>query len=426
MHNYLLASILILLPACSGSSDDIPADASTGGTGTTMASGDATASGDTPTSSGGLVCGNGLLDEGEDCDGAELGGKACFDIDAAKPLGSLVCAGDCRFDSSGCNAAGSLVALNEVTSIGSEDGPYIDDAIELHNPYKDPVDLSGWILSDHSAFPGDKTYVFPVGTILAPAEFLVLTRSDLPFGLSNNDEETVYLANADGALIDRVTVEGVDAWIAYCRLPDGVGLWQRCDSTLGGANVAASSICGNGTREGKEPCEGADLGGADCTALGYAGGALSCTAACVLQTGTCTAVSPVVLNEVSSSDDGIELFNSSDTPVDISGWLVTDDPVGPDYDPMLDVLKANLPAGTILEPGGYLVLPQGNLPGHHPFGLNEAGDMVTLLQADLSFVDQVAYSPGLAETSYCRHPDGPGNPWVADCIPTFGSVNAVP
>jgi hypothetical protein len=436
MRTHLLAPALVaLILACSGASSD-STDPSTGGTDDPTATGDVPTTGSDVPTTGGPLCGNAMIDGGEDCDGAELGGMACADVDPATPNGALACAANCKFDSSGCAAAGgAFIALNEVTSLGADVGPFagLGDAIELYNPGDAAIDLSGWQMSDAPALPVDKTYVFPPGTTLAPGEYLVLTAyddvaltGDFPFGLSSSNEETLTLADADGAQVDQVIFSGADATLSYCRLPDGTGAWQLCDSTLGGANIAASMICGNGTREGTEPCEGADLGGATCETLGYAGGALSCTATCTFETGMCTSPSAVILNELESTDDQIEVFNSSDMPVDISGWILTDDPGGDTYDPALDLEKLVFPPMSTLPANTYLVVPKGDLPGQHPFGLSASGDTVTLLQADLTFVDQVTYGAQLASVSYCRIPDGPGNPWVADCVPTFGAPNTKP
>jgi hypothetical protein len=46
--------------------------------------------------------------------------------------------------------------------------------------------------------------------------------------------------------------------------------------------------CGNGTIESPERCDGADLGGASCTSIGYTlGGPLACTASCTFDTSGC-------------------------------------------------------------------------------------------------------------------------------------------
>jgi hypothetical protein len=47
-------------------------------------------------------------------------------------------------------------------------------------------------------------------------------------------------------------------------------------------------ICGNGVLEGTEECDGADLGGTDCTDLGFPGGTLGCTAGCAFDESDCS------------------------------------------------------------------------------------------------------------------------------------------
>jgi hypothetical protein len=48
-------------------------------------------------------------------------------------------------------------------------------------------------------------------------------------------------------------------------------------------------MCGNGTIDGAEQCDGTELGGADCMAQGLAGGSLSCTANCTFDVAGCVA-----------------------------------------------------------------------------------------------------------------------------------------
>lgn len=47
-------------------------------------------------------CGNGQLDAGEDCDGANLNGMTCVSLGAGFVSGDLACGADCSFDSSRC------------------------------------------------------------------------------------------------------------------------------------------------------------------------------------------------------------------------------------------------------------------------------------------------------------------------------------
>ena len=51
------------------------------------------------------VCGNGVIETGEQCDGGNLGGTSCTDLGYTG--GTLACAGNCTFDVSGCSNNGS-------------------------------------------------------------------------------------------------------------------------------------------------------------------------------------------------------------------------------------------------------------------------------------------------------------------------------
>jgi hypothetical protein len=61
-----------------------------------------------------------------------------------------------------------------------------------------------------------------------------------------------------------------------------------CTFDLGGCVPNPPETCGNGTIESPESCDGANLGAATCTSLGYASGALACTAGCGFNTAGCT------------------------------------------------------------------------------------------------------------------------------------------
>jgi cysteine-rich repeat protein len=56
-----------------------------------------------------LLCGNTTLDSGEECDGALLGGMTCATVPGGFTDGTLTCASDCRFDTSGCSTCGNNV-----------------------------------------------------------------------------------------------------------------------------------------------------------------------------------------------------------------------------------------------------------------------------------------------------------------------------
>jgi Lamin Tail Domain len=434
------ALVVTAVLACSSSSPSDDDESSgtgneSGSTGPTTDAESSTASG--PDSTGGdPVCGNDSIDEGEECDGTDLGGKSCADIDPSYVDGTPACGASCTFDTTGCMQApgAAMVTLNEMTSTPVTAGPYTGapDAIELYNAGTGSAELAGWRISDDPGFATDSTYTFPAGTTLAAGEFMVLVgigindMGDYPFGISDDSEETITLDDGTGTPIDAVTLDGFDARISWCRIPDGSGAWTWCDQSFAATNVEATTACGNGMLEGDEACDGDDLNGATCEGLGlgFSGGTLSCSPACVPDASGCITDSQVVINELESTGDDIELFNDGDADVDISGWVITDDDVAGSYDPDVDREELVFPAGTVIGAGGYLVVAAGDGPGQHPFGLSGGGDQLTLLQVSpVVVIDNVSYGDGEADVSYCRQPNGPGGTWTADCDPTMGGAN---
>ncbi|QDG52342.1 lamin tail domain-containing protein [Persicimonas caeni] len=133
---------------------------------------------------------------------------------------------------------------------------------------------------------------------------------------------------------------------------------------------------------------------------------------------TAMPASPVVLNEITSDgDDNIELVNTGETEVDISGWYVVDDAydtaTGEPADHRYDFAD-----GTALAPGEYLVLVEAD---DHQFGLGKE-DGVRLFDADDQLLDETAWPDLAAEISWCRTPDGTGD--FQECAEaTFGEPN---
>ena len=94
---------------------DEAGDAEAGSSGTTDTS-DTT---DADTTGG--TCGDGVIDPGEACDGADLGGSDCLEQGFAG--GELACAGDCTLDTSGC--------VDQLCGNGAIEGDEACDGAEL-------------------------------------------------------------------------------------------------------------------------------------------------------------------------------------------------------------------------------------------------------------------------------------------------------
>jgi hypothetical protein len=142
------------------------------------------------------------------------------------------------------------------------------------------------------------------------------------------------------------------------------------------------------------------------------------------------ASSPVVINEVLAQnvngavdengqhEDWVELHNTSNLPVDISGTWLSDS---------LVVLKYQFPVGTVVPANGVLRVwcdedgTQG--PLHANFKLSAGGEAVAFYAASgLSLHDSITFGQQAADVSTGRVVDG-GLPWVTFPAPTYLAAN---
>ncbi len=105
----------------------------------------------------------------------------------------------------------------------------------------------------------------------------------------------------------------------------------------------------------------------------------------------------------------VEIYNGSTTSIDLDGWKVDDGEGGGS--------PLHLPAGSIAESGGYLVV---DLPNSL---LNNDGDSIRLIRPDGVVADTTSYASSAADTSHCRALDGS---WYESEQPTPGAPNIPP
>jgi len=108
--------------------------------------------------------------------------------------------------------------------------------------------------------------------------------------------------------------------------------------------------------------------------------------------------------------DWIELYNASDTPIDLGGMYLTDD--------LDEPAKFRIPDGETIPAGGYYLFmadddaheDQGAI--HTNFVLNAGGDRIALFNDDgATLIDSIDFDdiPQRTDVSYGRHPDGSDN-----------------
>ena len=145
-------------------------------------------------------------------------------------------------------------------------------------------------------------------------------------------------------------------------------------------------------------------------------------------------ITPVRINEVSADDgiyvneywkrnDWVELYNTTDTPVDVEGMYLTDNP---DKPKKYQISKESTNANTVIPAHGFLVIWCDKLETkerlHASFKLAAEGDELQLMAADGSWTDSFVYNSMNSDQTVGRYPDGSSNV-VTMNVPTIAKAN---
>ena len=117
-----------------------------------------------------------------------------------------------------------------------------------------------------------------------------------------------------------------------------------------------------------------------------------------------------------SYDDWIELYNNSDTPIDLSGYHLSDD--------SLNIRKWSFP-DTIIEANDYLIVWADNDAEaglHANFKLSRNGESIILSNNENEVIDIIAYPEQTPDISYGRFPNGTGP--FTHMEPSFSGFNS--
>ncbi|MCA9266137.1 MAG: lamin tail domain-containing protein, partial [Planctomycetales bacterium] len=280
------------------------------------------------------------------------------------------------------------------------------------------LDLSGVAFTSGPSTP----FVFPSGTTLNAGEYLVVVRDQLAFqahypsvaassiageyqgGLSNSGEKIELQDNGGNVIVSLDYSDG--------------GTWSQWADGHGGTLVldAVQEVAFSELGKPYHWRGSTELGGSPAAANASALG--------------------VVINEILAhtdppldASDAIELLNTSDVAVDVSGWYLSD--------AVSSLFKFEIPDGTVIPAGGYVVFdetdfnPTPGTPGPNDFALSGAhGDDVWLVIPSSSggvgsFVDEVHFQATQNGETLGRTPDGTGRllPLVQS---TLGCENGLP
>ncbi len=148
--------------------------------------------------------------------------------------------------------------------------------------------------------------------------------------------------------------------------------------------------------------------------------------------------SPALLNEISPSDEWVELVGTGSSAIDVSGFRVADSEKDGGGPKLSDAVK--FPSGTILSPKAYLIVKGGGLDGggkpcpdggqsycfNAEFGISSKnGETIYLLDDKDAVVGTVVYPPNgvPSSDSWGRIPSGDPKGTFVATVPTPGLVN---
>ena len=282
-------------------------------------------------------------------------------------------------------APADAVALSEIMisnkgSVPDNLGGY-PDYIELHNGSSEKADISGYGLSD-SLLEGAK-YVFPAGTVLEPGAYVVVwcggeaeDGMHAPFKLSAGEEAVLF--DASGRPLDTAVLNSVDSGMVLRREGE---VWTQAKPCPGYPKTEAGMAEYEASLKETE-----DMGL-------YINEFMASNAT-------------TICDSFGSYSDWIELYNSTDTDMDISGFGISDNLSQP--------MKYRFPDGTTIAAKGYLVvfcsgnegMQNGEL--HAPFGLRSYGEDVVIANRAGRIIDSYSFKNQETDVSMARIPDGAG------------------
>lgn len=133
----------------------------------------------------------------------------------------------------------------------------------------------------------------------------------------------------------------------------------------------------------------------------------------------------IYVNDLYKKNDWVELYNTTDQPIDVAGMFISDNALIP---AKYQISAENTTAETVIAPHGYLVIwcdkltPVSQL--HATFKLAKEGGDVLLTAADQSWSDKLTYPAHEGKYSVGLYPDGGSNHYIMN-LPSIGASNVM-
>lgn len=278
----------------------------------------------------------------------------------------------------------SEIMPDPLTGLNDEDGELVD-WVELYNTTDQTISLDNYALSNKESKP--LRWRFPEGAVIAPHSYYVVfcsgkdrnsDASAVPhanFKISA-EKDTIVLSDSHGRLVDRVTIDNIPEDCSYARNEDGTfSVHQMATPGLANDQTGAARMDNNLRAMNRTGVYISEVMASNDTTMVY-------------QDTGCT--------------DWIELYNSSQVAVDLSGYGLSDN--------LGRARKWQFPQGTVIQPGEYkVVMCDGqtdlttNTQLHTSFKLAQAGGYSVCFSAPTGkILDKLTMPEVPTDVSYGR------------------------
>ncbi len=295
-----------------------------------------------------------------------------------------------------------------------------DEFIEIKNASAKEINLDKWKLADATK----KRFTLK-NISIGPHEIIVFKRTETNISLNNSGKEDVRLFDQHDRLVEQITYEGkVEEDQSYARGKDNLFFWTK-NITPGFENkvvndVAENHLSENTTTSTKHTTTTEQLKIKDSKKREGSAESSQDQKKEVDADNTVSQnlsnkfwshieISEFIPNPIGSDDsEFIELYNPTETDIDISSIQIDDEEGGSK--------PYTIPDNTIIQAKKFLVFQREDTG----LALNNTGDAVRLLLKDGKVLQQARYEKAVEGVSYIKDEDGD---WVMTDFVTPGEEN---